>query len=234
MNNVDTSEINKFDRLAEQWWDLGGEFKTLHEINPLRLNYIEHHSGGLRDKNIVDVGCGGGILAESLAKGGAKVTGIDLAADTLSAAGTHAESQNLNIDYQRIEVETFAREHAGQFDIVSCMEMLEHVPDPKSIVAACAALCKPGGQLFFSTINRSAKAFLAAIVGAEYVLKLLPRGTHDYLKFIRPSELAAWARQAMLDMQDLSGVHYDPFRGKHAINDDISVNYLMYCRKRNE
>lgn len=231
MTNVDINELNKFNRLADHWWDSSGEFKTLHDINPLRLDYIVQQAGNLQGKQIVDVGCGGGILSESLTQQGAAVTGLDLAEDVLQAAKLHAQAQKLDINYQFIAVETMAEQQAGQFDIVSCMEMLEHVPNPAAVIAACAKLCKPGGQLFFSTINRSAKAFFMAIVGAEYLLQLLPRGTHEYAKFIRPSELALWARDNKLVVNDIRGMHYNPLTGQASLNDDPAVNYLMHCHK---
>lgn len=229
--NADPAELAKFNRLAGRWWNSEGEFKPLHQINPLRLDYIETRSNGLADKNVLDVGCGGGILSESLARRGAKVTGIDLAEDALAIARQHANSQNLEIDYRNIAVETLAAQTPGYYDIVSCMELLEHVPDPAAIVAACAALCKPGGQVFFSTIDRNPKAFLLAIVGAEYLLNLVPRGTHHYEKFIRPSELANAARRANLNVEDISGMRYDPLRGRHTLTRDTGVNYLMHCDK---
>lgn len=229
--NADAGELAKFNRLASQWWDPQGEFKPLHAINPLRLRYMETRVGGFPGKRIVDVGCGGGILAESMAARGADVTGIDLAEDALNAAREHAQTQSVKIDYRLVAAETLAETADGQFDVVSCMEMLEHVPDPATIVTACARLCKPGGQVFFSTINRHPKAFLLAIVGAEYLLRLLPRGTHSYEKFIKPSELGTAARRAGLQVQDISGIRYDPLQGRHSISRDIDVNYLMHCNR---
>lgn len=236
--NADAGELAKFNRLADQWWDPEGEFKPLHAINPLRLKYIETRIGGFAGKRILDVGCGGGILAESMAARGAEVTGIDLAEDALSAAREHAQTHAVKVDYSLTSAETLAARAtesgaAGQFDVVSCMEMLEHVPDPATVIAACATLCRPGGQVFFSTINRHPKAFLLAIVGAEYLLRLLPRGTHSYEKFIKPSELATAARHAGLLVQDISGIRYDPLRGRHSLSRDIAVNYLMHCHRPN-
>lgn len=229
--NADAGELAKFNRLAAQWWDPEGEFKPLHAINPLRLAYIESRIGGFAGKRILDVGCGGGILAESMAARGANVTGIDLAEDALNAAREHAQMHSVTIDYQHIAAETLAETAGGQFDAVSCMEMLEHVPDPATIVTACTRLCKPGGQVFFSTINRHPKAFLLAIVGAEYLLRLLPRGTHSYEKFIKPSELGTAARRAGLVVQDISGIRYDALQGRHSLSHDITVNYLMHCNR---
>ena len=234
--NADASELAKFNRLADQWWDPEGEFKPLHAINPLRLAYMETRIGGFAGKRVLDVGCGGGILAESLAAKGADVTGIDLAEDALNAAREHAQTRSVKIDYQLTSAETLAAQvtkfGAGErFDVVSCMEMLEHVPDPTTVIAACARLCKPEGQVFFSTINRHPKAFLLAIVGAEYLLRLLPRGTHSYEKFIKPSELAIAAGRAGLQVMDISGIHYDILRGRHALTPDLAINYLMHCNR---
>jgi 2-polyprenyl-6-hydroxyphenyl methylase/3-demethylubiquinone-9 3-methyltransferase len=234
MANADTAELNKFNQLADNWWDPEGEFKTLHEINPLRLDYILNHSGSLKDKRVVDVGCGGGVLSESLARQGAEVTGLDLADDVLNTAKKHAQSQQLSINYQLLAVEDWAEKHAAEYDVVSCMEMLEHVPDPAKVISACCKLCKPGGHIFLSTISRTAKAFFMAIVGAEYLLRLLPRGTHEYAKFIRPSELAGWIRQNNLMLKDISGMHFDALSGNHSLTQDVSVNYLMHCIKPNE
>lgn len=236
--NADAGELAKFNRLADQWWDPEGEFKPLHAINPLRLKYMETRIGGFTGKRILDVGCGGGILAESMAAQGAEVTGIDLAEDALNAAREHAQTRAVKIDYSLAAAETLAAQvtelgAVAQFDVVSCMEMLEHVPDPTTVVSACATLCKPGGHVFFSTINRHPKAFLLAIVGAEYLLRLLPRGTHSYEKFIKPSELATAARRAGLPVQDISGIRYDPLQGRHSLSRDIAVNYLMHCHRPN-
>lgn len=231
MSNVDPQELAKFSDLAHRWWDANSEFKPLHQINPLRLDWIDAtaHLGGTR---VLDVGCGGGILAESMARRGATVVGIDLATKPLKVAQLHAlESGVRNLDYREIAVEALAAEAPGSFDTVTCMEMLEHVPDPSSVVAACARLTKPGGRVFFSTINRNAKAFLFAIVGAEHVLQLLPKGTHEYARFIRPSELARWCRDAGLEMTDSRGMGYNPLTRRYGLSGDTSVNYLIACRK---
>lgn len=228
--NVDFHEIAKFDALAKNWWDPQGDFKPLHEINPLRLQFIEKHTD-LTQKKIIDVGCGGGILAESMAAKGALVTGIDLAENVIAIAKQHAKSKNLNIDYQQQDVEQLAAQQAEKFDIVTCMELLEHVPDPGRTIAACAKLVKPEGKLFFSTINRNPKAYLFAIIGAEYLLKLLPKGTHDYAKFIQPAEFVEWAQAANLQTQELIGMTYLPFVKKYELTKNIDVNYLIYCEK---
>lgn len=229
--NVDPGEIAKFEALASRWWDPESEFKPLHEINPLRLDFIDARAG-LAGKRVVDVGCGGGILAEAMAHRGAKVTGIDLGEAPLAVARLHAEESGVAVDYRCVSVETLAEEMPGEFDVVTCMEMLEHVPDPASVVRACAALAKPGGQLFFSTLNRNPKAYALAILGAEYVLRLLPRGTHDYAKFIRPAELAGWCRGADLEVQEQSGLVYNPLTRRYRLHPtDVSVNYLMHCRR---
>ncbi|VFR63529.1 3-demethylubiquinone-9 3-methyltransferase [plant metagenome] len=229
--NVDQSELDKFSALAARWWDPTSEFKPLHAINPLRLGWIRELAGELRGKEILDVGCGGGILAESMAAAGAQVTGIDLAQKSLQVARLHGLESGVKVDYQAISAEDMAVQHPGRFDIVTCMEMLEHVPNPASIVSACAAMVKPGGWVFFSTLNRNPKSFLFAIVGAEYVLRLLPRGTHSYESFIRPSELAAAARQAALEPVQLRGLEYNPFGDRYSLSADTSVNYLMATRK---
>ena len=231
--NVDPAELAKFESVADKWWDKSGEFKPLHEINPLRLDYINERSA-LTEKRILDVGCGGGILSEGLAQRGADVTGIDLAEANLVTARQHAEENNLNINYQNIAVETLAAEQPGSFDIVTCLEMLEHVPDPASVVQACATLVKPGGHIFFSTINRNPKSYLFAIVGAEYVLNLVPRGTHEYMRFIKPSELGLWARQANLRVNDVSGMSYNPLTNVATIGDDSGVNYFMHAQAAEE
>ncbi len=232
--NADPQELAKFSELAHRWWDPTSEFKPLHQINPLRLDWIERLAGasGLRAKQILDVGCGGGILAEAMARrGAAQVLGIDLAIKPLKVAQLHALEGGVdNIDYREIAVETLAAERAADFDLVTCMEMLEHVPDPASAVRACAALVKPGGQVFFSTLNRNPKAFLFAIVGAEHMLRLLPKGTHEYAKFIRPSELAQWCRDAGLLLEQTRGTQYNPLTGRYWLSDDTSVNYLFGCR----
>ena len=232
--NADPQELAKFSDLAHRWWDPGGEFKPLHQINPLRLDWIERLLGasGVRGKRVLDVGCGGGILAESMARrGAAQVLGIDLADKPLKVALLHALEGGIeNIDYREVAVEALAVEQPAVFDVVTCMEMLEHVPDPASVVHACAALVKPGGQVFFSTINRNAKAFLFAIVGAEHVLNLLPKGTHEYAKFIRPSELAQACRDAGLQLEHTRGMEYNPMTDRYWLSDNTSVNYLVACR----
>lgn len=232
--NADPQELAKFSELAHRWWDPGSEFKPLHQINPLRLDWIERHLGasGVRGRQVLDVGCGGGILAESMARrGAAQVLGIDLADKPLKVAQLHALEAGIeNIDYREVAVEALAIERPAAFDVVTCMEMLEHVPDPASVVRACAALVKPGGQLFFSTINRNAKAFLFAIVAAEHVLKLLPKGTHEYAKFVRPSELAQACRDAGLQLEYTRGLEYNPVTDRYWLSDNTSVNYLFACR----
>lgn len=225
--NVDPDEIAKFAQLAARWWDPHSEFKPLHEINPLRLNYINDRVG-LKDKTVLDIGCGGGILAESMAAHGARVTGIDLGEAPLAVAKLHLKESGFKVDYRYISAEDLAREQPEAFDVVTCMEMLEHVPDPASTIAACARLVKPGGQVFFSTINRNPKSWLFAIVGAEYVLNLLPKGTHEYLKFIKPSELEGWARQAGLTMRELIGMHYNPLTREYRLGRGVDVNYIAY------
>lgn len=228
--NVDPAELRKFAAMAEHWWDPAGEMKPLHEINPLRLRYIDERIG-LAGKKLLDVGCGGGILAESMARAGARVTGIDMTEEALHAARLHATENGQAIDYRCVSVEDLAREMPGSFDAVACMEMLEHVPDPGSIVSACATLVRPGGQVFFSTINRNPKAYLMAILGAEYLLKLIPQGTHEYAKFIRPSELDEWARSAGLEVGEVTGMHYDPLLQRHRLGGNVDVNYLMHCHR---
>ncbi len=224
--NMDPNEIAKFEALASRWWDPNSEFKPLHDINPLRLDYIEQHAGGLAGKRVLDVGCGGGILSEAMASRGAEVMGIDLGEAPLAVAELHLLESDQQVDYRRIAAEDLAAEMPERFDVVTCMEMLEHVPDPASIVRACAELVKPGGHVFFSTLNRNPKSFLFAIVGAEYVLNLLPKGTHEYAKFIRPSELDHWARQAGLDTTDVTGMSYNPLTRHYRLGRDVSVNYL--------
>jgi len=228
--NVDPAEIAKFEALAHRWWDPDSEFRPLHEINPLRLAFIDERAS-LRDKAVLDVGCGGGILAEAMARKGARVTGIDLGEAPLSVARLHLLESGLDVDYRKISAEALAAESPAAFDVVTCMEMLEHVPNPDRTVQACATLVRPGGHVFFSTINRNPKSFLFAIVGAEYVLKLLPRGTHEYAKFIRPSELESWARAAELDVRDITGMSYNPLTRRYRLGRDVDVNYLMYCTK---
>ena len=225
--NADASELEKFNALAHRWWDPTGDFKPLHDLNPLRLAHIERVVGGLAAKRVIDVGCGGGILAEAMAAKGAKVTGIDLAEKPLKVATLHRLESGVDVDYRLAAVEDVALTEPGAYDLVTCMEMLEHVPDPSSVVAACAKLVKPGGWVFFSTINRNPKSFLFAIVGAEYVLGLLPRGTHEYAKFITPSELSRFCRAAALDVKDLTGMTYNPITKVYALGRDVGVNYLI-------
>ena len=229
--NVDPGELAKFSALAHRWWDPNSEFRPLHEINPLRLGHIERLAGGLAGKRIVDVGCGGGILAEAMAAKGATVTGIDLADKPLKVATLHRMESGSSVDYRLISAEALAEESPGAFDIVTCMEMLEHVPEPPSTVRACAKLVKPGGMVFFSTINRNPKSFLFAIVGAEYVLRLLPKGTHEYARFIRPSELAGLCRDAGLTVFDLTGMTYNPITRIYSLGRDVDVNYLIGSRR---
>ena len=231
MSNFDAAELNKFSELAHKWWDKTSEFKPLHEINPLRLNYIDNVAS-LKDKTVLDVGCGGGILSESMAEKGAKVTGIDLGKKALKVAQLHSLDSGVTVDYQLIAVEQLAEQQPASFDVVTCLEMLEHVPDPASVVAACAKLVKPGGHVFFSTINRNPKAYLFAVIGAEYVLNMLPRGTHDYAKFIKPSELASWMRSADLSLVGQTGMSYNPITKHYWLDSDVSVNYMMHCIKQ--
>ncbi|ABM42623.1 MULTISPECIES: bifunctional 2-polyprenyl-6-hydroxyphenol methylase/3-demethylubiquinol 3-O-methyltransferase UbiG [Diaphorobacter] len=229
--NADPAELAKFSELAHRWWDPDSEFRPLHQINPLRLDWINQLSP-LEGRKVLDVGCGGGILSDSMARKGAEVTGIDLASKALRVARLHAlEAETPRVQYREISVEELANECPGSFDTVTCMEMLEHVPDPQSVVAACARLVKPGGWVFFSTINRNAKAFALAIVGAEYLLKMLPQGTHEYAKFIRPSELASACRQAGLDVLHTRGMQYNPVTGRYWLSGDTDVNYLFATRR---
>jgi len=230
MNNIDPDEIVKFDTAAAHWWDTEGELKTLHDINPLRLNFIEQHCA-IKNKRVLDIGCGGGILAESMAASGAKVTGIDMSAAALQTARLHLHESKLHIEYEQNTAEQCAQQHPRQFDVVTCLELLEHVPDPSAIVTACANLLKPGGKVFFSTLNRNPKAYLFAILGAEYLLKMLPKGTHDYAKFIRPSELARWARAENLSVCSLKGLSYHLLNKTYALSNDVSVNYFICCEK---
>ena len=228
--NVDQSEIAKFSALAHRWWDPNSEFKPLHAINPLRLAWIKTFVS-LDGKKVVDIGCGGGILAESIAQSGAETTGIDLSEKALKVAELHALEVGANLTYRAISAEDLAQEQAGQYDVVTCMEMLEHVPDPASVVQACADLCKPGGTLFFSTLNRNPKSYLFAIIGAEYILRLLPKGTHEYAKFIKPSELVHFTRAAGLEMLGMKGLTYNPITQVYSLNDDVDVNYMIAVRK---
>jgi 2-polyprenyl-6-hydroxyphenyl methylase/3-demethylubiquinone-9 3-methyltransferase len=231
-NNLDNAEIEKFAKLAARWWDKNSEFKPLHEINPLRLNYIKEKCGGsLKGKKILDVGCGGGILAESLAKEGAIVVGIDMAEASLEVAKLHLLESNYDIDYKQILVEEFADSNPESFDVVCCLEMLEHVPDPKSVINACSKLVKKGGEVFLSTLNRNPKSYLFAIVGAEYVLNLLPKGTHDFDKFIKPSEMDNFARNSNLHLQNIIGMTYNIFSKKYKLEQDTDVNYLCFYKK---
>ena len=224
--NADPSELDKFGELAHRWWDPKSEFKPLHDINPLRLDWIDQ-AVGLAGKKVLDVGCGGGILSESMAAKGARVTGIDLSERPLGVARLHLLESGQNVDYRNIATETLAEEMPGAFDVVTCLEMLEHVPDPESTVRACAALVKPGGEVFFSTINRNPKSYLFAVIGAEYILNLLPRGTHDYARFLRPAELARHCRKAGLSVTEIIGMSYNPFSKTFSLGRDTSVNYLV-------
>jgi 2-polyprenyl-6-hydroxyphenyl methylase/3-demethylubiquinone-9 3-methyltransferase len=228
--NADPLELQKFSDLAHRWWDPTSEFRPLHEINPLRLEWINARAP-LAGKNVVDIGCGGGILAESMAKKGARVTGIDLSEKALKVADLHSLESGVQVRYEPISAEDLAAREPAGYDVVTCMEMLEHVPDPSAVVKACAALVKPGGHVFFSTINRNPKAYLFAVVGAEYVLKLLPKGTHDYKKFITPAELARYVRNAGLETTSLKGMSYNPLTKIYSLNNDTGVNYLMACIK---
>ncbi|MDD5242339.1 MAG: bifunctional 2-polyprenyl-6-hydroxyphenol methylase/3-demethylubiquinol 3-O-methyltransferase UbiG [Sulfuricella sp.] len=227
--NADQQELDKFAQLAHRWWDPNSEFKPLHEINPLRLDYVDQ-AAGLSGKTVLDVGCGGGILAESMAARGAQVTGIDLGEKALKVAKLHLLESGQKVDYRLIAVEELAKQQPQQYDIITCMEMLEHVPEPASVVRACAELVKPGGHLFFSTLNRNPKSFLFAVIGAEYVLNLLPRGTHDYSKFLKPSELGGFCRAAGLNIDGITGMNYNPFSKTYALDADTSVNYMIHCR----
>lgn len=231
MINADPQELDKFGELAHRWWDPDGEFRPLHQINPLRLDWIAGQAR-LPGARVLDVGCGGGILAESMARRGAQVLGIDLSTKPLKVAQLHAlEAQVEQLDYREVSAEALAEEQPGAFDVVTCMEMLEHVPDPASVVRACHRLVKPGGHVFFSTLNRNAKAFLLAIVGAEYLLKMLPKGTHEYARFIRPSELAEFCRAAGLSVSEFKGMSYNPITRVYSLGSDTDVNYLVACRR---
>ena len=229
-HNVDTNEIAKFEELAHRWWDRDSEFKPLHDINPLRLDYIDSHAQ-LANKKVLDVGCGGGILSESMAARGADVTGIDMGEAPLSVARLHQLESGITVNYEQATAEAYAEQHAGVFDVVTCLEMLEHVPDPGSVIRACATLAKPDGHIFLSTINRNPKSYTFAILGAEYILNLLPKGTHEFGKFIKPSELAHWVRDADMQIRDLTGMTYNPFNKRYSLGSDIDVNYLVWCTK---
>lgn len=230
MINADPVELDKFSQLAHRWWDPNSEFKPLHDINPLRLDWIDAHAG-LAGKKVLDVGCGGGLLSEGMSDKGATVTGIDLSDKALGVARLHLLESGRSVDYRKISAEELAAEQPASYDVVTCMEMLEHVPNPASTIAACAALVKPGGHVFFSTINRNPKAYLFAVVGAEYVLKLLPKGTHEYAKFIKPSELSRWAKSVGLEPDELIGMNYNPLTKLYGLGRDTSVNYLLHTLK---
>lgn len=229
--NVDHQEIAKFEALASRWWDPQGEFKPLHQLNPLRLQWIDTLSQGLANKRVLDVGCGGGILAESMAARGARVTGIDMGKEPLQVARLHALESGVELSYRQLTVEALADELPGSFDVVTCMEMLEHVPDPASVVAACARLVRPGGQLFFSTINRTAKSWLLMIAGAEYLLQMVPKGTHQHDRFIQPAELSRYAERAGLRLCQMKGVVYNPLTGTFRLSADVGVNYMLHCQR---
>jgi 2-polyprenyl-6-hydroxyphenyl methylase/3-demethylubiquinone-9 3-methyltransferase len=228
MMNADPQELAKFSELAHRWWDPTSEFKPLHQINPLRLKWIDD-TAGLKGRSVLDVGCGGGILAEAMAALGARVKGIDLSKKALSVAQLHLFESHLEVNYEEISAEDLAQREPGQYDTLTCMEMLEHVPDPASTVGACARLVKPGGHVFFSTLNRNPKSYLFAVIGAEYILRLLPRGTHDYAKFLKPSELGRYCRSAGLSVRSVIGMTYNPATKVYSLNNDASVNYLAHC-----
>lgn len=227
MINADPTELEKFSELAHRWWDPNSEFRPLHEINPLRLDWIDRHAA-IAGKKVLDVGCGGGLLSEAMASRGATVTGIDLSEKALGVARLHLLESGRSVDYRYLSAEELAAQEAGSYDVVTCMEMLEHVPNPASTIASCAALVKPGGHVFFSTINRNAKAYVFAVLGAEYILQLLPKGTHDYAKFIKPSELSRWAKSVDLELNELIGMSYNPFAKSYSLGNNTSVNYLMH------
>lgn len=228
--NVDSNEIAKFNDMATHWWDPEGDCKPLHQLNPLRLAFIQEQAE-LSDKKVLDIGCGGGILTEAMAKTGADVIGIDMSPDAIKVAKEHAQTlQDANISYELCTAEEMAEKHPQHFDVITCMEMLEHVPNPETIIQACATLIKPGGHIFFSTLNRNPKSYLYAIIGAEYILKMLPQGTHDYSKFIRPAELSAWLRKYNISLQLMKGISYNPLNKRYRLTEDVSVNYLVGCR----
>ncbi|MDP5240003.1 bifunctional 2-polyprenyl-6-hydroxyphenol methylase/3-demethylubiquinol 3-O-methyltransferase UbiG [Uliginosibacterium sp. 31-16] len=229
--NADENELAKFSELAHRWWDPESEFKPLHDINPLRLEWIDSHTS-LAGKTVLDIGCGGGILTESMAQKGASVTGIDLSEKALSVARLHLFESNLLVDYRQISAEEFSAQQPASFDVVTCMEMLEHVPDPGSVIQACSRLLKPGGHVFLSTLNRNLKAYMLAIIGAEYILNMLPRGTHEYSKFLRPSEISRYLRNAGLDLHEFSGMSYNPLSKAYYINQKTDVNYLIFAKKQ--
>ena len=232
--NVDPKEVAKFEAMATRWWDKNGEFKPLHDLNPVRLAYIRQRANGLAGKHVLDVGCGGGILSESMAHEGADVTGIDMGDANLTIAKMHLYESGEKVNYQKMMVEELAEQKPGHYDIVTCLELLEHVPDPGSIIRACKKLVKPDGHVFFSTVNRNAKSYAMAIIGAEYIMKLLPKGTHDFKKFIRPAELDQWIRQAELKTRHISGMTYNPFTGHCVLSDDVDINYLVHASPNND
>ncbi|MBV7388913.1 bifunctional 2-polyprenyl-6-hydroxyphenol methylase/3-demethylubiquinol 3-O-methyltransferase UbiG [Pasteurellaceae bacterium TAE3-ERU1] len=232
MDNVSQAEVEKFNKMAASWWDPDGDFKPIHRLNPKRLAYICEHAGTLAGKRVLDVGCGGGILSESMARMGAQVVGIDMSPQPLAVAREHAREQGLSIDYRQQTIESLAAEQGGQFDVITCMEMLEHVPDPAAVVRACQQLLKPEGVVFFSTINRTFKAWALVVVGAEYILKMLPKGTHDYDKFIKPAELLSWCDDNRLHCVNIQGYHYNPLSGQFWLNGDVSANYIMALRQK--